>query len=154
MRRDSRFCAKSVRYNIFTNGAPYCPTSRRMFCSTYQVNPAALHEDNEITWSAGSRSMSLLAIGTDAIKPPLCCVWNTVAKKLLNLTEEVFCRTKIVLVWGNTARNRFEDFWSISAWPVAIYFQRICWKLRCRKVLCKLSARTTINFKWENFNFS
>jgi len=23
MRRDSRFCAKSVRYNIFTNGAPY-----------------------------------------------------------------------------------------------------------------------------------
>jgi len=23
MRRDSTFCAKSVRYNIFTNGAPY-----------------------------------------------------------------------------------------------------------------------------------
>jgi len=23
MRRDSSFCAKSVRYNIFTNGAPY-----------------------------------------------------------------------------------------------------------------------------------
>jgi len=22
MRRDSTFCAKSVRYNIFTNGAP------------------------------------------------------------------------------------------------------------------------------------
>jgi len=22
MRRDSSFCAKSVRYNIFTNGAP------------------------------------------------------------------------------------------------------------------------------------
>jgi len=27
MRRDSSFCAKSVRYNIFTNGAPY--TSRK-----------------------------------------------------------------------------------------------------------------------------
>jgi len=23
MRRDSSFCAKSVRYNIFTNGAPF-----------------------------------------------------------------------------------------------------------------------------------
>ena len=23
MRRDSSFCAKSVRYNMFTNGAPY-----------------------------------------------------------------------------------------------------------------------------------
>jgi len=23
MRRDSSFCAKSVRYNVFTNGAPY-----------------------------------------------------------------------------------------------------------------------------------
>jgi len=23
MRRDSSFCAKPVRYNIFTNGAPY-----------------------------------------------------------------------------------------------------------------------------------
>jgi len=23
MHRDSSFCAKSVRYNIFTNGAPY-----------------------------------------------------------------------------------------------------------------------------------
>jgi len=23
MRRDSRFCAKSLRYNIFTNSAPY-----------------------------------------------------------------------------------------------------------------------------------
>jgi len=25
MRRDSSFCGKSVRYNIFTNGAPYVP---------------------------------------------------------------------------------------------------------------------------------
>jgi len=25
MRRDSSFCAKSVRYNIFTNDAPYEP---------------------------------------------------------------------------------------------------------------------------------
>jgi len=24
MRRDSSFCAKSVRYNMFTNGAPKC----------------------------------------------------------------------------------------------------------------------------------
>jgi len=24
MRKDSSFCAKSVRYNIFTNGAQYC----------------------------------------------------------------------------------------------------------------------------------
>jgi len=26
MRRDSSFCAKSFRYNIFTNGAPYIGT--------------------------------------------------------------------------------------------------------------------------------
>jgi len=26
MRRDGSFCAKSVRYNIFTNGAPYLAT--------------------------------------------------------------------------------------------------------------------------------
>jgi len=28
MRRDSSFCAKSVRYNIFTNGVPCMPTLR------------------------------------------------------------------------------------------------------------------------------
>jgi len=27
MRRDNSFCAKSVRYNIFTNGAPYARPS-------------------------------------------------------------------------------------------------------------------------------
>jgi len=26
MRRDSGFCAKSVRYNLFTNGVPYNST--------------------------------------------------------------------------------------------------------------------------------
>jgi len=33
MRRDSRFCAKSVRYNIFTNGAPYTCFDRLYVCS-------------------------------------------------------------------------------------------------------------------------
>jgi len=32
MLRDSTFCAKSVRYNIFTNGAPYNPS----FLKTYK----------------------------------------------------------------------------------------------------------------------
>jgi len=32
MRRDSTFCAKSVRYNIFTNGAPYIVKN----CVTYK----------------------------------------------------------------------------------------------------------------------
>ena len=31
MRRDSSFCAKSVRYNIFTNGAPYRHTKNDRF---------------------------------------------------------------------------------------------------------------------------
>jgi len=31
--RDSSFCAKSVRYNIFTNGAPYSSLNSRHFQS-------------------------------------------------------------------------------------------------------------------------
>jgi len=27
MHRDSSFCAKSLRYNVFTNGTPYRPES-------------------------------------------------------------------------------------------------------------------------------
>jgi len=30
MRRDSTFCAKSVRYNIFTNGAPYVCSGKHL----------------------------------------------------------------------------------------------------------------------------
>jgi len=41
MHRDSSFCAKSVRYNIFTNGAPYSPTARdlKASCSNIRYDP-------------------------------------------------------------------------------------------------------------------
>jgi len=42
MRRDSSFCAKSVRYNIFTNGAPYSPlftTLTASHCCAPQLPP-------------------------------------------------------------------------------------------------------------------
>jgi len=37
MRRDSSFCAKSVRYNIFTNGAPYKHSKQCMLTICPQI---------------------------------------------------------------------------------------------------------------------
>jgi len=50
MRRDSSFCAKSVRYNIFTNGAPQasatvlvCVVVNNSSCPTVKNNNTAYH---------------------------------------------------------------------------------------------------------------
>jgi len=42
MRRDSNFCAKSVRYNIFTNGAPYAQMRLRKVLITQHGMTEAL----------------------------------------------------------------------------------------------------------------
>jgi len=38
MRRDSTFCSKSVRYNIFTNGAPYSTFQRGLGLEGYGLD--------------------------------------------------------------------------------------------------------------------
>ena len=54
MRRDSSFCAKSVRYNIFTNGAPYTlflqKTQPRKLSSTH-INTNSTY--NNLTLAQG-----------------------------------------------------------------------------------------------------
>jgi len=43
MYRDSNFCAKSVRYNIFTNGVPYIMT-KRWCCDTIRQSDIVIDQ--------------------------------------------------------------------------------------------------------------
>jgi len=54
--RDSSFCAKSVRYNIFTNGAPYM----RLFCQQWKNQLGMLARKLQVlpnAWKVSSLSL-------------------------------------------------------------------------------------------------